>query len=68
MMTDLERQRRHRARQRAGLVPLRVDVPEVDTIELLLSAGLLRPEQVDDRGAIAVAVAAQWQLLLRFPR
>ena len=52
-----ERQRRHRARERAGRVVLQVEVDEYAAFEAAAAAGLVDPDS-DDRADLARAVAA----------
>ena len=50
------RVQRHRERRRGGLKCFQIEVDEVATIDMLVIAKLLQPEQVDDDGAITAAL------------
>lgn len=55
--TGAERQRRHRARARAGRVVIPVEADDVALAEALIAAGFLSPGRADDREALAEATA-----------
>ena len=66
--TDAERQARCRKRRRSGLVVLKIEVPEVETIEALLKIGRLGEAAALDKAHVEEAVgelvadfAAEWQ-------
>jgi hypothetical protein len=50
------RMRAYRARRKAGLISLPVDVPEIDTTEALIEADLLPRAAAEDRAALAAAL------------
>lgn len=50
--SSADRQRRYRARLKAGKIRVSFDTDEVDHIERLIAAGYLTAEQSDDRQAI----------------
>jgi hypothetical protein len=60
-MSGCSRQQLYVERQRNGLVVLPVEVALVRTVEWLLAAGLLLPEDQDDRQKVAQAL---WQAAL----
>lgn len=57
-MGSAERVRRHRKRQRRGLVRLAIDAPEVGLSELLIAVGYLPEGWADDRTALGRALEA----------
>jgi hypothetical protein len=57
MSTDRDRQRLRRARQRAGRIPVTVEIDEVDWAEELIEAGFLAPHEAEDRKAIGDALS-----------
>ena len=50
------RVQRHRERRRGGLKCFQIEVDEVATVDMLVIAKLLHPEQADDDGAITAAL------------
>jgi hypothetical protein len=63
MSSAASRQRRHRERQRRDIMCLKIEVPHVDLTYALELAGLLSPELLDNRSAIARSVEdllAEW--------
>jgi hypothetical protein len=62
-LTDAQRQRQCRKRRRSGSVVLRVEVPEVDTIEALLRAERLGEAAALNKAEVERAVGqllADW--------
>lgn len=62
-MSAAARQARRRQRQRAGLIVLRVPVPEFDTIAALIEANRLSEAAALDRAQVEKAVGevlAEW--------
>ena len=56
-LTPSEKVRRWRARQRAGLRVLRVEVDMAATVELMIDRGFLQPtDAIDDTATVAEAV------------
>ncbi|MGE4254818.1 MAG: hypothetical protein AB7E84_06345 [Xanthobacteraceae bacterium] len=51
------RLKRRRARCKAGRVVLPVEADEIDLIEMLIDAGLLAPQDAEDRQTVAHAAA-----------
>ena len=62
LMCDAERQRRYRERQRAGEIVVGVTL-KPEAVDALHRAGLLKLHEVEDRSAIAQAIAAALGLI-----
>jgi hypothetical protein len=58
-------QKAYRARQEAGLMVLQVRVHDVAVPEMLAQAGLLQPNEIDDRKAAARAVERLIETIIR---
>ena len=59
------RVQRHRERRRGGLRCFQIEVDEIATVDMLVAAKLLYPEQVDDDGAITAALERLVELLAK---
>ena len=62
-LSDAERQARCRKRRRSGLLVLKVEVPEVDTIEALLDSHRLGEAAALDKARVEEAIGqllADW--------
>jgi len=55
--TRSERQQRYRARRKAGLIRITVEIDEVAHIERMIEMGFLDQSRCEDRDAIADATA-----------
>ena len=61
-MSAAERMRRHRARRRAVLIQLTIEVDEVNTVAALVDLGHL-PRETEDHAEIARALSECWARL-----
>lgn len=63
-MSAAARQARHRQRERAGRIVLRVEADEIQLVEALVASELLPEADRDDRAAVEEATARLIELLI----
>lgn len=61
-MTAAARMRRCRDRERRGVMPVTIEVHNVDDIEHMIALGFLAEQQRDDGEAIRAAAQRVWDL------